>query len=106
LAIVERASSIFEKGSFRNDRSDNVATEDVKVLMEDAAITWGFKIKQMTAEEKEEHLKSGNGAGNVEIEEVKTPQIANLNVNMKSGDFLCVVGKVGCGKTTFLQTVM
>lgn len=25
---------------------------------------------------------------------------------MKSGSFLCVVGKVGCGKTTFLQSVM
>ena len=25
---------------------------------------------------------------------------------MKLGNFLCVVGKVGCGKTTFLQSVM
>lgn len=25
---------------------------------------------------------------------------------MKSGDFLCVIGKVGCGKTTLLQSIM
>ena len=42
----------------------------------------------------------------VELEEVKEPTLSGLNIDMKQGNFLAVVGQVGCGKTTFLQSIM
>jgi len=42
----------------------------------------------------------------VKLEEVKEPTLSGININMKQGNFLAVVGQVGCGKTTFLQAIL
>ena len=62
----------------------------------------------MSAEEKQKSLKNPNDPNNlkVKLEEMKKPIITGLNLDLKSGDFLTVVGQVGCGKTTLLYTVM
>jgi len=33
------------------------------------------------------------------------PSIANLQLSLKSGEFVCLVGPSGCGKTTLLNIV-
>jgi len=38
----------------------------------------------------------------VKLEKVEVPTLSGININMKQGNFLAVVGQVGCGKTTFL----
>ncbi|MEY8757906.1 ABC transporter ATP-binding protein [Peribacillus frigoritolerans] len=32
--------------------------------------------------------------------------LQNINLNIKDGEFICIVGPSGCGKTTFLNTVV
>jgi len=42
----------------------------------------------------------------LELEEVKKPVLENININLSPGNFLAVVGQVGCGKTSLLLSVM
>jgi len=37
---------------------------------------------------------------------VTEPNLYDLNFKMKSGDFMVVVGQVGCGKTSLLYSIM
>ena len=76
--------------------------EEVALVFEDADIGWGFRVKQESDAEKKLNLKSGNQKSIVKLEEVKEPTLSGININMKQGNFLAVVGQVGCGKTTFL----
>ena len=39
-------------------------------------------------------------------EEVKKPVLEDISINMSSGNFLAVVGQVGCGKSSLLLSVM
>ena len=32
--------------------------------------------------------------------------LSNINLDMKKGDFLTVIGKVGCGKSSLLYSIM
>lgn len=34
------------------------------------------------------------------------PILHDINIDMKRGDFLAVVGQVGCGKTSLLYSIM
>lgn len=42
----------------------------------------------------------------LELEEVKRPVLENINIDMSPGNFLAVVGQVGCGKSSLLLSVM
>lgn len=83
-------------------RRTGIPNEEVQVKFEHADFSWGFKVKQMTAEEKSK--KSNNGA--LELDEIKSNILTDMNIDMKSGDFLVVVGQVGCGKTSLLYSIM
>ena len=40
------------------------------------------------------------------MDKVTVPILYDINVDMKRGDFLAVVGQVGCGKTSLLYSIM
>ena len=40
------------------------------------------------------------------IQVVTVPALYDINFKMKSGDFMVVVGQVGCGKTSLLYSIM
>lgn len=40
------------------------------------------------------------------LDEVTEPVISEINLDLKSNDFLVVVGKVGAGKSTLLHAIM
>lgn len=45
-------------------------------------------------------------AQRLKIETVKDPTLSDLTFTMKSGDFMVVIGQVGCGKTSLLYSIM
>lgn len=40
------------------------------------------------------------------LDEVEEAFLHDINMDMKYGDFLAVVGKVGCGKTSLLYSIL
>lgn len=58
-------------------------------------------------------LETGNGvitASNISkefinLEGEKTVALSNLNVEIKAGEFICLIGPSGCGKSTFLRLI-
>ena len=100
LGTIDRMASVFEMEEFVQKRNINVAKEDALVKIEAADFTWGFKMKQQG-----EGAAAGPGAG-AALEPEIAPVIENINIDMKPGDFLVVVGQIGSGKTSLLYSVM
>ena len=72
-------------------RNENVSPENVSIRFENADFSWGFKVKQKDASVKTADAKI-NTSYKLEIEEVSENVISNINLNMKLGDFMVVVG--------------
>ena len=102
MAIVFRISQIFNMPEYDFRREIEVPEDKVQVKLEHADFSWGFKVKQMTADEQ----KKRNNKFALELDEVKSNILTDINIDMKSGDFLAVVGQVGCGKTSLLYSIM
>ena len=98
-------SSVFEMDEFEPTRQIDVKTEDIIVEFENADISWGFKVKQ-NAVEAGDAKKNVKTAVKVELETESKTIVEGVSLKMQSGDFLCVVGQVGCGKSTFLHAIM
>ena len=80
--------------------------------MESCDYTWGYKVSEQRAEGSNEKSieqsgdiknKAPKGAKidkfKVQTESFNKNILTNINMNMKKGDFLAIVGKVGCGKS-------
>ena len=103
-AIVFRIGSIFEMDEYDfSKRQTEVKPEEVCVKFEKADISWGYKVKTENAEDK---AKKQNKYEGPKIEKVDQPMIAGVNLDMRTGDFLTIIGTVGCGKSTMLMSVM
>ena len=103
MSCVQRISEVIEMEEFVFSRNADVKNKDeVCLTLKDADIGWGFRVKQESANDKIEALKKGAKKRIIQLEEVTEPTLSGLNIDMKQGNFLAVVGQVGCGKTTFL----
>ena len=49
MAIIYRMSTIFELEEYKFIRDDDVKKEDVKVVFNQASLTWGYKVIQESA---------------------------------------------------------
>jgi len=114
LAIIFRMSTIFELEEYEFKRELDVPRDQVSVEFNKATVSWGFSVKQENAESsadkkkkevKDKDVKAGVG-GKLELDYTLRPIIEDVNLSMKRGDFLTVVGKVGSGKSTLLMSVM
>ena len=65
--------------------------------MDSACFSWNFKIN---------HKLDYNKKLMIEVEEAENIILNNVNLNLKYDDLLIVIGEVGCGKTTFLYSIM
>jgi ABC-type taurine transport system ATPase subunit len=42
----------------------------------------------------------------LKIDNVSDPALTDIDFSMKTGDFMVVIGQVGCGKTSLLYSIM
>jgi ABC-type polysaccharide/polyol phosphate transport system ATPase subunit len=71
------------------------------IKLENANFGWGFRVKQadeLTAMEKAKKK--------VAVEEIDTPVLKNIDIQASSGELVVVIGTVGSGKTSLLQSLM
>lgn len=76
-------------------RETDVPHDKVSIKFDHCNFTWGFKIKQLTEEqkkEKENNKKNKDDQYKIEVDDVKTNILNDINIDMKPGDFLAVVG--------------
>lgn len=128
LAILFRLSSVFEMDEYEFKRNTTVEKDDVRVKFEGADFSWGYRVqetfsadekkksdakspvKPKEGEKKEDSKgKSYSAALNkvkLKLDVVQKPILTDLNIDMKSGDLLVIVGEVGCGKTSLLYSIM
>ena len=66
--------------------------------MKNASYSWGFKKKSEVAENK--------GDAKMVIEESRESILRGINLHLKSGDLLVVIGAVGTGKTTLINSIL
>ena len=66
--------------------------------MKNASFKWGFRVSN------DQSTKTAGAA--VKLDEIDEPTIYNLNFDMKSDSCMMIVGKIGCGKTTLLYSIM
>jgi ABC-type multidrug transport system fused ATPase/permease subunit len=99
LGILERISSVIQLESYEFKREFDVKPEDVIVKFDNVDVSWGFKVK-------DDQAKASEQRGPIELEKAEKPVVTGIDMTMKRGDFLCIIGQVGCGKTTVLNSVM
>ena len=85
---------------FKSANETEVPQGQAGVTMKDASFKWGFRVSL-------DQSKGSKTAGaSVAVDEIDEPTIYNLNFDMKSDSTLMIVGKIGCGKTTLLYSIM
>ena len=86
LGVIFRLSTVFELEEYQYNRQIDIPKTEATVQFKNANFTWGFKVKQEKMEEGPRmQIK-------LDIENVRKLSLENLNVELKPGDFLTVVG--------------
>ena len=108
-------SLLFEREEHEFKRDEQVEDEKVHITFKEAEITWGYRVKQAAVSvdnetkqnETEQVAEKVSIFGNkMNVDIVSSPVFYKLDLNLKYGDFLAVVGKGGCGKTTLLYSIL
>ena len=133
LAAVQRLSEVLEMAEVHAGRKTDLPPDQAHVTLTDADLSWGYKgaqqakpeegkgkednkenntggagaeSKKAAAPKPEEKKKGPRDAFRVQLEAVSEPVLRSINLSLKPGDFVTVVGKVGCGKTSLLYSIM
>ena len=75
--------------------TDSTQEDDLSEKIDDLDLEGGLGID--LPENKEKTKKKVNPL---------EPILKNINVEIKKGEFICVIGEVGCGKSSFLQAIL
>lgn len=134
LAIVNRISSIFEMEEYASERSLE-GGDKAMIKFENCDFSWGFRVSEQRADDKAASpTKKGEGsaekkkeaettdpkkddkkpapaAGPIDKFKTKTEKfdknvLTGIDFELKKGDFLAVIGQVGCGKSSLLLSIM
>ena len=98
------------KGPEYNKFSDEISTDDSTINIDTSSEKLEKKDKLL---EKINNIDLEGGLGiddNKEKEKKKInplkPILKNINFEIKQGEFVCIIGEVGCGKSSLLQAIL
>ena len=74
---------------------------DVHIKLSNASFSWGYRVK-----ENQEEGKNSKQRAQLLVEEVTTPILSDVNLNLTDSGLVVVVGQVGAGKTTLLYSIL
>lgn len=98
FAIMNRVGDVFKLGEFHSTRQKADTLTEVTIKIEQGSYSWGFKVKK---DDNNTALKD-----RLELEEDVGAVLSEVNLDLKYNDTLVVVGKIGTGKTTLLNSIM
>lgn len=95
-----RVGEILEKEEFDEDLAEDDLTlpQGIRIKLENCTVSWGNSRKDEKVEENKllaSHQDEDDGV-----------VLSNLNIEIKSNEFIAVVGSVGSGKSSLLMTIM
>lgn len=77
--------------------------EEVMIDIKDASYSWGFKMKSGHTHNIFSIMTYYDF---LKVKESFNVSLENVNLNLRSDDFMIVIGAVGCGKSTLLYSIM
>jgi ABC-type multidrug transport system fused ATPase/permease subunit len=96
-----------------HERKEN--STDETILSVNGTFSWGFQEKGQKKEETKEESKADNSKveDQPKKEEEKPArkinsylQLQNIDLQVKRGEFVCIIGDVGAGKTSLLKAIV
>jgi len=98
VAIMFRVGEILKMDEYDYDgaKNDTSLPEGVRVKLQDASFTWGFHIHKT---DKKDEIEEDD-------EQHEDINLRSLNLEASDGQLICVVGTVGCGKSSLLHSLM
>jgi ATP-binding cassette subfamily C (CFTR/MRP) protein 4 len=95
IAIMIRVGEILlmEEFSSPPGLNDGSLEPGTRVVAKNASVTWGFNIQK--SKDKEEFK-----------EDIEDVNLHSINLEIKDGELVTIVGAVGCGKSTMLHSLM
>ena len=102
LSQIELSTKIREDGGFEMDKSQKI--NDISLINTNS----NPKDKLISKIDK---IEGGLGLDFFDKKEKKKinplePILKNINCEIKKGEFVCVIGEVGCGKSSLLQAIL
>jgi ABC-type bacteriocin/lantibiotic exporter with double-glycine peptidase domain len=100
-AVIYRLSEVFKMEEYHTSRQKSVDQDKPAIKIENGQYSWGFRIS-----EREEKMNKAKNHVKLAVETTQTSVLSNISIELMPKDLLVVVGKIGSGKTSLLNTIM
>ena len=100
-AVIYRLSEVFKMEEYHTSRQKSVDQDKPAITIENGQYSWGFRIS-----EREEKMNKAKNHVKLAVETTQTSVLSNISIELMPKDLLVVVGKIGSGKTSLLNTIM
>lgn len=98
--MLGRFSEVLGMEEINQQRKECILDSEPAICIKDGQYTWGFSKKELKAE------KMSSSRAKMNLKQIDTPVLRNINVELDSNDLLVVIGKIGSGKSSFLFSIM
>ena len=110
--LKNKLRSDYQKGDFDNSEktsadsmvdTDSEQSNEIANKINDLDLEAGLGIDNIPV--KEERVERDIKKGKKKVNPLE-PVLKNINCEIKRGEFICVIGEVGCGKSSFLEAIL